>query len=138
MCRYSSHISRSQLTNVLGLSSVLSAVAKFDKFPMDLSWTLESVTDAVIMMQRPRGWYNKRFEMMSVLEKIPVFGSRPDTEYRFTIRDTYMCDDDPTVTCGVSSSNAFSQPQTFRTCVIASLTQLTRPVGRYLLQLRRR
>jgi hypothetical protein len=76
------------------------AIAKFDKFPMDLSWTLESVTDGVIMMQRPRGWYNERFEMMSVMEKIPVFGSRPDTEYRFTIRDTYLCDDDITKTCG--------------------------------------
>lgn len=67
---------------------------------MDLSWTLESVTDSVIMMQRPKGWYNDRFEQKSILEKIPIFGSRPDTEYRFTIRDTYACDGDPTQTCG--------------------------------------
>ena len=49
---------------------------------MDLSWTLESITDSVIMMQRPVGWYNERFEQMSIVEKIPVFGARPTTEYR--------------------------------------------------------
>jgi hypothetical protein len=65
-----------------------------------MSWTLESVTDSVIMMQRPLGWYNERFDRISIVEKIPVLGSRPATEYRFTIRDTYPCGDDPTKNCG--------------------------------------
>jgi len=93
---------------------------KFDKFPMDLSWTLESIpsitatattTDTIIMMHRPLGWYNINFEMMSIVEQIPVFTPTTTTssstfataysnEYKFTIRDTYPCDDDPTAICG--------------------------------------
>ena len=77
---------------------------KFDKFPKDTWWKLESVTDSVIMAQRPPGWYNERFELMTITEKIPVFGPRPDLfmppEYRFTIGDSYPCDNDPTKTCG--------------------------------------
>lgn len=92
---------------------------KFDKFPMDLSWTLESIpsitatataisTGTIIMMHRPLGWYNDNFEMMSIVEIIPVFTPTTTTtststysnEYKFTIQDTYPCDDDPTTICG--------------------------------------
>ncbi|KAL7540363.1 hypothetical protein ACHAWF_006660 [Thalassiosira exigua] len=73
---------------------------KFDKFPKDLWWKLESDTDSVIMAQRPPGWYNERFELLSIVEKIPVFGDRPGVNYRFTIGDSYPCDNDPTETCG--------------------------------------
>ena len=76
---------------------------KFDKFPKDTWWKLESTTDNVILAQRPPGWYNERFELMSIVEGIPVFGARPDVvdpEYRFTIGDSYPCDNNPTETCG--------------------------------------
>lgn len=82
-------------------TSFFSLAITFDKYPKDLWWKLESVTDSVILAQRPTGWYNERFELMSIVEKIPVFGARPDQpEYRFTIGDSYPCDDDPTETCG--------------------------------------
>jgi len=81
--------------------SYFTLAIKFDKYPKDLWWKLESVTDSVILAQRPPGWYNDRFELMSIAEKIPVFGERPNQpEYRFTIGDSYPCDDDPTKTCG--------------------------------------
>lgn len=74
----------------------------FDKFPKDLWWKLESETDNVILEQRPPGWYNERFELMSIIEPMVVFGpSRLDeVSYRFTIGDSYPCDTDPTQTCG--------------------------------------
>lgn len=78
-----------------------SLAIRFDKFPKDLWWKLESVTDSVILAQRPPGWYNDRFELMSIVEKIPAFGARSDLpEYRFTIGDSYPCDGNPTETCG--------------------------------------
>ena len=76
---------------------------KFDKFPKDTWWRLESITDNVVLANRPPGWYNERFELMTIQERIPVFGARPDgivPEYRFTIGDSYPCDNDPTQTCG--------------------------------------
>lgn len=73
----------------------------FDKFPKDLWWKLESETDSVILEQRPPGWYNERFELMSIVETMVVFGDRDeDISYRFTIGDSYPCDDDPTKVCG--------------------------------------
>lgn len=88
------------LTSIV-LSVLKLLMEQFDKFPKDTWWKLESVTDSVILAQRPPGWYNKRFELMTIVEKIPVFGSRPDKpEYRFTIGDSYPCDDNPTETCG--------------------------------------
>ena len=96
-------------------------VLKFDKFPMDLSWILESIPsiaasatststtpNSIIMMHRPLGWYNNNFEMTSIVETIPVLPPTSTTttsayssnEYKFTIRDTYPCDDDPTTICG--------------------------------------
>jgi len=80
---------------------IFSLSITFDKYPKDLWWKLESVTDSVILAQRPSGWYNDRFELMSIVETIPVFGARSTPpEYRFTIGDSYPCDDDPTKTCG--------------------------------------
>ena len=73
----------------------------FDKFPRDVWWKLESDTDGVILAQKPNGWYNERFELMSVVEIVPVFGNRPeDVSYRFTIGDAYPCEDDPNEICG--------------------------------------
>ncbi|KAL7539929.1 hypothetical protein ACHAXR_009709 [Thalassiosira sp. AJA248-18] len=79
-----------------------SLAIKFDKFPRDLWWKLESETDSVILAQRPPGWYNERFELLSIVETIPVFGDyRPDVvSYRFTIGDSYPCEGDPTKVCG--------------------------------------
>mmetsp|Transcript_27072 Transcript_27072/g.57519 ORF Transcript_27072/g.57519 Transcript_27072/m.57519 type:complete len:87 (+) Transcript_27072:225-485(+) len=38
---------------------------------------------------------------MSIIEPMVVFGPRSDeVSYRFTIGDSYPCDDDPTETCG--------------------------------------
>ena len=88
-------------------TSYFTLAIKFDKFPKDLSWTLATTsTDSIIMMHRPLGWYNDKFEMMSIVEKIPVFTITTTTtttcsnEYKFTIRDTYPCDDDATQICG--------------------------------------
>ncbi len=82
-------------------SNYFSLAIQFDKFPKDVWWKLESVNDNVILAQRPPGWYNDRFELMRIVEKIPVFGLRTERpEYRFTIGDSYPCDDDPTQTCG--------------------------------------
>ncbi|KAL9189739.1 hypothetical protein ACHAXT_009414 [Thalassiosira profunda] len=78
-----------------------SLAIKFDKFPKDLWWRLESDTDSVIMAQRPAGYYNERFELMSIVETIPVFGARSDAvKYRFTIGDSYPCEGNPSETCG--------------------------------------
>jgi len=74
----------------------------FDKFPNDLWWKLESVTDGVILAQKPPGWYNENFELMTVTETIPVFGGErtDNVSYRFTIGDAYPCEDDQTKVCG--------------------------------------
>ncbi len=75
---------------------------QFDNFPDDLYWKLESVTDSLILSQHPVGWYNERFKLMTIVEKIPVFGESAgrNPEYRFTIGDSYPCDDDTTEICG--------------------------------------
>lgn len=75
---------------------------KFDNYPDDLYWKLESVTDSVILAQRHVGWYSKRFKLMTIVEKIPVFGvsSNINPQYRFTIGDSHPCVDDPTKICG--------------------------------------
>jgi hypothetical protein len=65
----------------------------------DTWWRLESVEEKVILAQRPPGYYNERFELMSVVEKIPVFPKdhpSSKSEYKFTIGDSYPCQDDPT------------------------------------------
>ncbi len=82
--------------------NALKYLSKFDNFPDDLYWKLESVTDSLIMAQRPIGWYNERFKLISIVEKIPVFGESPNIspQYRFTIGDSYPCGDDPTKVCG--------------------------------------
>ena len=59
--------------------------------------------EGVVIAQRPRGWYNERFELMSVIEKIPIFGQdhkSGKTSYRFTIGDSYPCPDNPVQLCG--------------------------------------
>lgn len=80
--------------------SYFSLQIRFDKFPPDLWWSLESDTDGVILAQRPPGWYNERFELMTIVETIPLFGARPDVNYRFSIGDSYPCENNPTETCG--------------------------------------
>jgi len=78
-----------------------SLAIKFDKFPRDVWWKLESETDGVIIEQRPPGWYNERFELMSIVEYISVFGSRPGgIRYRFTMGDSFPCETNPEETCG--------------------------------------
>ena len=78
-----------------------SLAIRFDKYPKDVWWKLESETDGVILAQRPPGWYNERFALMSIVEKIPAFGARPNVpSYRFTIGDSYPCDGNPSETCG--------------------------------------
>jgi hypothetical protein len=59
---------------------------------------------------------------LSIVEKIPLFGARPTTEYRFTIRDTYTCDSDPTQTCGdgICCNYGNGQYKLFANCVTTS------------------
>ncbi|KAL7512812.1 hypothetical protein ACHAXN_009928 [Cyclotella atomus] len=83
--------------------SFLSLTINFDKYPMDTWWRLESVEEKVILAQRPPGYYNERFELMSVVERIPVFPEdhpSSKSEYKFTIGDSWPCQDDPTAVCG--------------------------------------
>ena len=87
----------------------LSLKIKFDKVPKDLWWKLESETDAVILEQRPPGWYNERFELMTIVETIALFGPRAEIiSYRFTIGDSFPCEDDPTKICGDGASIVFT------------------------------
>lgn len=67
----------------------------------DTWWRLESLKEGVILAQRPPGWYNERFELMSVVEKIPIFGKdhqSSSSAYQFTIGDSYPCQENPSET----------------------------------------
>ena len=78
-----------------------SLVIKFDKFPSDTWWKLESITDGVILGQRPPQFYNQPFELLTIVEKIPIFAPTDEQRtYQFTIGDEYACEDKPTEVCG--------------------------------------
>ena len=78
----------------------LSLVIKFDKFPSDTWWKLESITDGVILGQRPPKFYNEPFELLTIVEKIPIFAATTQRTYQFTIGDEYPCEDNPNNVCG--------------------------------------
>jgi len=78
----------------------LSLVIKFDKFPSDTWWKFESITDGVILGQRPPKFYNEPFELLTIVEKIPIFAPTKQRTYQFTIGDEYPCEDNPNVVCG--------------------------------------
>eukprot|EP00569_Conticribra_weissflogii_P008434 CAMPEP_0171360184 /NCGR_PEP_ID=MMETSP0879-20121228/1079_1 /TAXON_ID=67004 /ORGANISM="Thalassiosira weissflogii, Strain CCMP1336" /LENGTH=629 /DNA_ID=CAMNT_0011866477 /DNA_START=197 /DNA_END=2083 /DNA_ORIENTATION=- len=61
----------------------LTLAIQFDKYPRDVSWTLELVKpnnnnnddddkEEIVLAQRPPQWYNERFELLSIVETIPV------------------------------------------------------------------
>jgi secreted trypsin-like serine protease len=77
-----------------------SLVIKFDKFPSDTWWKLESITNGVILGQRPAKFYNQPFELLTIVEKIPIFADDEQRTYRFTIGDEYACEDKPGEICG--------------------------------------
>jgi trypsin len=78
-----------------------SLVIKFDKFASDTWWKLESITDNVILGQRPPKFYNEPFELLTIVEKIPIFAqSDVQRTYKFTIGDEYACEDKPGEICG--------------------------------------
>lgn len=78
----------------------VSLVIKFDKFPSDTWWKFESITDGVILGQRPPKFYNEPFELLSIVEKIPIFAPITERTYQFTIGDEYPCEDNPNNVCG--------------------------------------
>ena len=78
-----------------------SLVIQFDKFSSDTWWKLESVTDEVILGQRPPKFYNQPFELLTIVEKIPIFPPTDEQRtYQFTIGDEYACEDNPNKICG--------------------------------------
>ena len=92
-----------------------SLVIRFDKFPSDTWWKLESVTDGVVLGQRPPKFYNQPFELLEIVEKIPVFAPSSDERtYKFTIGDEYACEDKPTEICG---DGEICDCCTYRTCL---------------------
>lgn len=78
----------------------LSLVIKFDKFPSDTWWKFESITDGVILGQRPPKFYNEPFELLTIVEKIPILPPTTERTYQFTIGDEYPCEDNPNNVCG--------------------------------------
>lgn len=80
--------------------SYLSLVITFDKFPSDTWWKFESITDGVILGQRPPKFYNEPFELLTIVEKIPILPPTTERTYQFTIGDEYPCEDNPNNVCG--------------------------------------
>ncbi len=78
----------------------LSLVITFDKFPSDTWWKFESITDGVILGQRPPKFYNEPFELLTIVEKIPILPPTTERTYQFTIGDEYPCEDNPNNVCG--------------------------------------
>ncbi|KAL7469802.1 hypothetical protein ACHAXS_010065 [Conticribra weissflogii] len=103
--------------------SYFTLAIRFDNYPKDLSWTLELIRrngdndinsdndsdsaqeeEVIVLAQRPPQWYNERFELLSIVETIPVLDKAQlignGGDYRLTVRDEYPCEDDPSQICG--------------------------------------